>query len=768
MRQNLSFLISFLFLAHFYCTAQSSVKNILEQNNCSLEAKICIYDISRYNKLINTYPVELHFDQADTELVLPNAVWNVYMNTSSVPNNPDALNIDVTFHLLKGNVTQSSVSVDLKFNHWDRENYVLMPAAVYNGNRFDSRRIAYSPKLLDPKDIGPDKPIIISDVPRLNINDGPSLIQERSGSMSVPSVGFQSPSTQKGFFMLTKQGNSLGDYGFNIEETCNYSTGIITLMSPIVRERYKYHITDNMFASNDKPANFNEGDKVTLSFRLYFFDAPTIQSLFDYFASIRHDLVFPVIAPTIPYSSCFDVIEKKFNKQNFVPEWGYYAVGMRENFLQDWQIGWTGGMITTYPLLFAGNKESRQNVIRNFDWLFSDGISPSGYFWDSGEKGNQWYGGDIRKPHTVNWHLIRKSGDGLYYIIKQFLLMEKQGIEIKDSWKSGVQRVADTFVKTWKKCGQFGQFVDSRTGDVVVGGSTSAAIVPAALTLAHQYFGQQEYLDVAIASANYMYDHYISKGVSCGGPGDAMQNPDQESSYGMLESFMLLYEVTHQQQWLQYAREMAAQCCSWVMGYDYSFPESSLFGQLGMHSSGSVFANTQNKHGAPGICTYSGIAFWRLYRATSDEWYLNLLQETAYNLPQYLSTPERPIPGMKIGWMSERVNTTDWLEGIGEIFAGSTWSETALMLTYIEIPGVYIHTDKSKVWAFDNVRTTIISNNSKRISVQINNPTAATAHVKVYSEHTRNFKNSLGHNALWGCQQVILKPGESKVVSFNK
>ncbi|MEI8086710.1 MAG: hypothetical protein WCG93_10900, partial [Paludibacter sp.] len=168
------------------------------------------------------------------------------------------------------------------------------------------------------------------------------------------------------------------------------------------------------------------------------------------------------IAPQIPFSACYDLIEKKFNTQNFVPEWGYYAIGMRSMFLQDWQIGWTGGMISTYPLLFSSNQETRDNVVANFNWLFPNGISPSGFFWDSGEKGNKWYGGDIRKPQAKNWHLIRKSADALYYIIKQFDLMKLQGTSVKPTWENGTRGVADAFVKLWKNNKQFGQFVDSQ------------------------------------------------------------------------------------------------------------------------------------------------------------------------------------------------------------------------------------------------------------------------------------------------------------------
>ncbi|NJK94306.1 MAG: hypothetical protein HC905_04600 [Bacteroidales bacterium] len=407
-----------------------------------------------------------------------------------------------------------------------------MPGATYNGNRFESRRIFYSPKLLDPRDIGPDKPPVISDIPRLNIKDGPSRIQERSGSMSVPAIGFQSVETQTGFWLLTDQATKYGDTGIGIEESRDRKTAVISLTVPVVRENYQYIITDNQAPSIDKAPDFQPGDEVTLKFRVYFFHSSDIQGLFNRFMVIRNDMGAKIKhTPFLPFSSCFSVQESKFNEQNWMEAHGYYSVGMRENFLQDWQIGWTGGMITTYPLLYAGNELSQQHVIRNFDWLFPNGICPAGFFWDSGVKGTIWYGGDIRKPHTQNWHLVRKSGDGLYYILKQLMLMKKANIPVKPEWENGTLRVANSFVSLWKKWGQYGNFIDSKTGDIVVGGSTSGAIVPAALVLACEYFGDTTFLEIAQSSAEYYYTNFVKKGITCGGPGDAMQNPDSESSY---------------------------------------------------------------------------------------------------------------------------------------------------------------------------------------------------------------------------------------------
>lgn len=766
-------LISLMFIGLLSLTSfaqnTKSLNDWLKNSSGLASVRFTTHDYNFFNRPKSVAAFEIGESGSAQEMAFLNGIWQMTYKTNIPAGRADALEVECHFILTKGTSPQTSISVDFTFDNWSKSNYVLMPASAYNGNRFESRRIRYSPKLLDSRDIGPDKPMVISDVPRLNINDGPSRIQDRSGSMSVPSIGFQSDISHTGFWILTQQGTKFGDTGINIEESRDRKSAIISLTVPVVRENYQYAIADNQTASKDLAPDFMVGDEFSIKFRLYFFPSPEIQGLYNRFAEIREDLSGETkLTPFIPFSSCFSVQETKFNDQNWEEEHGYYSVGMRENFLQDWQIGWTGGMISTYPLLFAGNETSRQHVIRNFNWLFPNGISPSGFFWDSGEKGTKWYGGDIRKPNAVNWHLVRKSGDGLYYVIKQLMLMEKENIAVKTEWKAGTQTVANAFVKLWNKWHQFGNFVDSQTGDVVVGGSTSGAIVPAALILAARYFNNQDYQRVAEASAEYYYQNFIKQGITCGGPGDAMQNPDSESSYAMLESFMLLYEATLDKKWLVRAEEMANQFSTWVMPYDYQFPENSTLGKLGVQTTGIVVANTQNKHGAPGICTHSGIALWRLFRATGNTRYMQLLKEIAFVMPQYLSYPLRPIEKMKIGWMSERVSTTDWLEGIGELMYGSTWAETSLMLSYIELPGVYVQPDKSYICAIDNVVVEIVQDKPRSLKVKLTNPTKAEAAVRLFVESSYQARVPLGENALKNVLIISLQPGESREIVLKK
>jgi hypothetical protein len=86
---------------------------------------------------------------------------------------------------------------------------------------------------------------------------------------------------------------------------------------------------------------------------------------------------------------------------------------------------------------------------------------------------------------------------------------------------------------------------------------------------------------------------------------------------------------------------------SWTVSYDFPFPPESTFGKLGMLANGTVLANAQNKHSAPGLCTHSGLSLLRLFRHTgdtSDTWIMDLMRDIAHALPQYMSRADRPIP----------------------------------------------------------------------------------------------------------------------------
>jgi hypothetical protein len=725
-----------------------------------LAARINHYDTTRYNLL--THKINIDISSGNQLVSFSGSNWEVSSAIKRAEADADhtVYDISISFTCLSGTLTNASVSADLLFDNWDRQNYVLMPGAVYNGNRYPSVKLDYMPFATDTSQIGLNKPILLSDQPRLNYKDGYSRIQERSGAMTLPSIGFRSVKDNRGFWMCFNQGNSLGDYQVDIEEANKGKSATISLTSPVVRELTRYSIANNQFPSTDKLANFKSGDKIVMEFQINLFPCASVQGLFDKLVQLRQiNYAGAMAKSSLPFSSAFEIVEKKFNRENW-REAGYYATGVSNNFFDNWQIGWIGGMMTTLPLLAEGSETTRERVIKNFDWLFPQGISPSGYYYDLAYKG-KFYGAFPNKALGDDLVLTRKNADATYYIFKQFDLMKKLNLPVKEEWVKGNLKALDAQVNTWKKYGQLGQFVNQQTGELFIGNTTSAGIFPASLCAAYRYTKDSVYLKLAKDIGDYYYQKFISNGLACGGPGDAVQSFDSESSYGLLEGLTELYETTSDKKWLSRAEEMANQFSTWVVAYDYNFPPASLFGKLGFSSKGAVYANTQNKHAAPGICTHSGIALLKLYRATANSFYINLLRDIAHAIPQYMSTKEKPITCMHEGWVNERVNMTDWLEGIGEVFCGSTWAETALLLSTVELPGIYVDLDKRKSYDFDHVESKIIVDKKGVIKLEIHNLTIYDATVKVFAENGNEMLVPLGMNAFTKWKAISVKAGET-------
>lgn len=745
-----------------------NLNKLLERYSCKLISSVSQYSQS---KLINNRGIDISGEQFQkTSIMVENAQWGVTCKETEISNK--IIDLQVKFDLLAGECKQSNLNLSLEFQMWSKLNYVLMPGAAYNGNRFESRKLSYPPFLIDEKDIGIDIPNFITDVPRLNIREGRSKIQQMSGDMTTPAIGFHDPAAGNGFWLLTEQATNLGDSLISIEESTDRSKAVITVSAPGVRDIYKYTLCDTEYTSEDKAADFKTGDSIELHIRLYFFNCPDIQGLFNYFVEIRKDLSGEVkFYSQIPFSSAWKIQEEKFNRENWESELGYYSVGMRENIHQDWQVGWVGGMMVTYPLLFESSKLSTERVLRNFHFLFNGGQSKSGFFYGCGHKG-EWYG-DCFYNMDKNCHLLRKSGDALYYILKQFMLLKLKDntFKIPEKWLEGTKKCADAFMNLWNRYGQLGQFVDTQSGELLIGGSCSAAIVPAGLALAYQFYGELEYLEKAGQIASYFYKNFVRKGYTTGGPGEICQCPDAESAFGLLESFIVLYEATEDKSWLGKAVDIANICMTWCVSYDFKFPMEATFGKMDMHTAGTVYANVQNKHSAPGICTHSGSSIFKLYRYTGNSKYLELIKEIAHAIPQYLSREDRPIKtsdgrNLPVGWMNERVEMSDWLEPLGEIFYGSCWCEVSNMLTYVEVPGLYVQPDTGFVCTIDHVEVTSIIKFENSIQFEIINTTEFKASIKVYVENMEDMKVLLGQNFLYNCCKIELEPGERKVVTF--
>ena len=144
-----------------------------------------------------------------------------------------ALDLLAAFRLVNRKATQVAPAVIFEFSHWSSNNYSLVPASAYNGNRYRSIGNGYMPQYPKHMYYNPDVPLTISNNPRLALNPSqPSLIELQTTNAATPAVCFYSPSLKKGFILLTEQTTLLENSGITIQENADRTKLPIKITAP--------------------------------------------------------------------------------------------------------------------------------------------------------------------------------------------------------------------------------------------------------------------------------------------------------------------------------------------------------------------------------------------------------------------------------------------------------------------------------------------------------------------------------------------------------
>lgn len=695
------------------------------------------------------------------------AEWQLSVNKHTVQNRQEATEYTLTWTLLKGEAQGVAVGVEFPFDEWSAENFIFVPSAIYDGNKFEIKKISYPPYWYDKSEWRKDMPTTIPLMPTLGRDNGPGKIELTTGSASTPLMAFHSPSTKKGWIVQTTQESRFGNHGMFIEENEGRTEARFSITAPAIREK---RATGSGFTeSGDKPADWKAGDTLSIRFRVYSFDAPQRKDLMNYFYDIRKDMNPVERKEELPFSETWKLVNNLYQQGRWDENINLFCLsepGKGATWNHIWQLGWCGGGQSTLPILIGGNKHEKERAMKNLEVIFSKTQAPSGFFNAFGN-GIEFFSCGYQMPFEYNETFVRSQGDWLYMAQRQFDIIESNIGTLPAHWKPSLKKLADAFMRVWDKEGQFGQFVDVETGELCIGGSTGGAIVPAGLALASQTYGEKKYLEAACKAARNYYNDFVLKGYTTGGPGEILSSPDSESAFALFESFMALYEVTGQKEWLDYAYDLLPICASWTVSYDYRFPAKSDMGKIDAHSCGSVWASVANKHSAPGICTWSGDSFLKYYRASGDKRALELLTDIAHGVPQYVSRADHPVGSMPPGGSCERVNLSDW-EGKGgvggNIFSSCSWVEAATALTVTQLPSIYIQPDKEIIAVFDNVKAEILGKENGKLRIRISNPTKFNADLKIFSETSEQAKEYKPTFNTFSMKEVDLKSGETKEI----
>lgn len=706
-----------------------------------------------------------------------------------------------TVRVLRNIPYRVGFGIQIRIPDWSQEHYVFAPAALYNGNRFPSVERSYPPEYTEREQMESGVKNFITDVPRLPENGG--QVQLNTGDLAAPCIGYYNPKEKMGYLLFCAQGNSLGNFGLMIQENLKKGEAALTLSTPCVRQK-RYAMCTTQAKSDDRGALLRRGAHVSLAWEEILFPCESRIAFLCAFFRLR---IRPGMRRThpdgVPWSAAYRLIEHKYNARNWVANPGFYKSSEAESgHCRQWQTGWVGGAMNTLPGLIVGSEQTQERSRRTLDFVFQALQSPAGFLYGIYCDGRP-YGDDFSDPANANIVMSRKNADALYFIVRHLLWLKSRSAAAPDTWITGCKKLADAFVSFYHTWGELGQLIDIGANRPYVRGTSAAGLTPAGLALCARLFGEESYLTCAAAMAEQFYRTGVAQGYTTGGPGEILGCPDSESAFALLESFTVLYDETGERSWLRYAEDAAALCASWCVSYDYRYAPDTQFARRGIATTGAVWANVQNKHAAPGICTLSGASLFRLFRATGEARYLELCRDIAHNITQYLSTWEHPIYDSYVwggpsalhkrfnalaaallyrrsgaqaalfnapGRMNERVNLSDW-EGtynVGEIPHGSCWCEVSAMLTYLEMPAAYIQPDTGFCFVLDHLSCRVEERTEQGVTVRLGNPTAYDAEYRLLVEDSAACSVPLGDPCLWDFYTVRLPAYGVQTLTFER
>ena len=740
-------------------------------------------------------------------LVLPGITIACDVRAAPARDRRDAHDIDVTFRVVRGRLANASVAVTLTIRRWSRDAYVVIPGAIYGGNRFASRHIPYPPLASEPSDIGPHVPPIASDIPRLNSQPGESGVVLTAVDAALPAIGVRVPGSDDettsghGFILLGDPSTSVGLTGLSIAENIDRTSATLSIASPGVRPDVRYGLCNGRVPSFDQGADLKPGSTVGMRMRLLSFACPDVQTLFDRLYEARRDRVGRAkLRHALPLSAAKRMIEERLVVDQWTDLPGIFmtrsptALGdpSPENFSREstFRTGADGAMALAVPAMSSGGADARRRAAAVLDFQLT-GQAASGLFhaasnsvdwWDEGEgapppTGIEAAGGtsarstarmgakstDARGPRGRRWTHIGRSVEALHLACRQILLSRKidPAYRAPDHWRAGVERAANAVVRLWNKYQQLGQYINCDTGDVVIGGSTAGALAPAALVLVARVLETARYDKPAAAMADAFYTKFVRAGLTLGGAPAALQSPDSRSAAGLLESFVALGETTGEEIWFARAAEVAHQLATWVVAWDVPLPSKSTLGKMDARTTGAVLVSAQDKWALPGFAGLSGDALFRLYRATGQVSYLELLRETVHNSSGYVDPEDRrPDVDSKSGWVAGRISMGDAMGAPGDVPAASPagTAQAICLMAGADIPSIYVQPDTGFFFPFDHIEARLKQRNATTTVISITNPTRFEAELRVFAELDGERSRPLDPFPMWGARMLTVGP----------
>lgn len=199
-------------------------------------------------------------------------------------------------------------------------------------------------------------------------------------------------------------------------------------------------------------------------------------------------------------------------------------------------------------------------------------------------------------------------------LLRAYRLAREAGVE-RPLWREKALGIAD-FMLAHAPDGNFGRAWNVTTGEMVRDGGTVGAFLIPALLEAYAETGREDYLALARRAYAFYCGRDLDGFVCTAGALDS-DCVDKETSFAMLTSALMLWEVTGERAYLDGAEKAAYYFCSFMFHYDVSYPADCEFTAYNWHTAGGTAVSVTHHHMDPwGVfCVES---FLKLAAATGD------------------------------------------------------------------------------------------------------------------------------------------------------
>jgi hypothetical protein len=271
-----------------------------------------------------------------------------------------------------------------------------------------------------------------------------------------------------------------------------------------------------------------------------------------------------------------------------------------EPFRTNDEIAWTGGSQTALPLLIAGHRAGRPDVVDKANLILDRIADPatinprSGFLFDiAGDMLGRNLGG-WWAPQAGHHHFAYTNGEACAYLLHAYrYARDRMGLEQTD-WRDTALKTLDRATAIQTPDGNFGYAYSTETGEMIDPDGFAGCWFAAALAHAYALTDENRYLDAA-RSAMAFYDRSVRDLHCFGTPMDTFKAVDQEGILAFIRAARLLHEATGEDRFLHMLQRGAEYEYLWRFAFR-SRPQAPPLRGSSWNSCGGSLTSTSNPH----------------------------------------------------------------------------------------------------------------------------------------------------------------------------